>query len=76
MMARHDWQMTPIDFVISKSKVKVKLTRNDKTILWIITRTLWHRIMKVHREVHHWQMTRIDFAFSRSKIKVIVTENA
>ena len=28
----HDWQMTPIDFEVTRSKVKVTVTRNSKMV--------------------------------------------
>jgi len=41
------------------------------------SRTLWPRIMKLHRYIDHdSQMTPIDFEVTRSKVKVTVTLNS
>ena len=70
----HYWQMTPVDFQVTRSKVKVTVTRNRKMFPDDNSRTLMPRIMKLHRYIDHdWQMTPIDFQVTRSKVKVTVT---
>jgi len=60
-----DWYKTPIDFEVSRSKVKV-------TVTFIITPK--YIVLKVDLEVGgDSYKTPIDFEVSRSKVKVTVT---
>ena len=73
----HERQMTPIDFGLIRSKVKVTGARNSKSFPDDNWKTLGPRIMKVNREVGHvWQMTPIDFGLIRSKVKVTGAQNS
>jgi hypothetical protein len=70
----HDWQVIPINSQITRSKVKVTVTRNS---IMVSSRIIRPSFMKLHRYIdHNSQMTPIDFQVTRSKVKVMVTQTS
>ena len=66
--------MTPIDFQVTRSKVKVTVPKIVKWFPYDNSRKLMARIMKLHRYIDHdSQMTPNDFQVTGSKVNVTVT---
>jgi len=62
----HDWQMTPLDFQVTRSRTQwletIKWFPDDNSIM------LTPRILKLHIYIDNdWQMTPIDFQVTRSR---------
>ena len=67
----HCQQMTPIDFEVSRLKVKVTVYWNRLAVSGYSSKMLGPRIMKVDRKVgHDQQVSPIHFEVSRSKVTV------
>ena len=73
----HDWQMTPIDFQVTRSILRSQLLETVKWFPDDNSRIIRPRIIKLHRYIDHdSQMTPIDFQVTRSKVKVTVTRHS
>jgi hypothetical protein len=58
--------MTPIDFGVTRSKVKITGALNGNMIFAIYLKVLIFHIVICH----NWQMTHINIGVTRSKVKV------
>jgi len=77
----HDWLMTPIDFQVTRSKVKVTVTQNSKMVTFSCLSDKVHSfhpiLFKLVQCLYiNEDSNPIDFQVTGSKVKVTVTRNS
>ena len=77
----HDWLMTPTDFQVTRSKVKVTVTRNSNMVTFSCLSDRVHSfhliLFKLVQCLHiNEDSNPIDFHVTGSKVKVTVTWNS